>query len=133
MTIKRRYIQTIFNLIGREENNISCIVHCVKNFQIRSFFWFLFSRILPKYGKIRTAWKLSKYGVFSGPYFRPFGLDTERYEVSLRMQSECAKIRIRKNSEFGQFSRSDAFYAVVLSVSILCFLTKSSNIQFPWR
>ena len=35
-----------------------------------------------------TAWKVSKYGVISGPYFPAFGLNTERYEV------------------FGHFSRS---------------------------
>ena len=28
---------------------------------------------------IYTAWKVSKYGVFSGPYFPAFGLNTERY------------------------------------------------------
>ena len=50
--------------------------------------------------------KVSKYGVFSGPYFLAFGLNTERYGVSLRIQSECDKIRTRKNSVFGHFSRS---------------------------
>ena len=35
-----------------------------------------------------------------------FGLNTEIYFVSLRIQSECGKIRIRKNSVFGHFSRS---------------------------
>ena len=29
-----------------------------------------------------TAWKVSKYGVFSGLYFTVFGLNTEIYEVS---------------------------------------------------
>ena len=29
-----------------------------------------------------TAWKASKYGVFSGPYFSAFGLNTESYSVS---------------------------------------------------
>ena len=48
----------------------------------------------------------SKYKVFSGPYFPVFGLSTERYSVSLRIQSECEKIRTRKNSLFGHFSRS---------------------------
>ena len=33
--------------------------------------------------------KVSKYGVFSGPYFPAFGLNTERYFVSPRFQSEC--------------------------------------------
>ena len=42
--------------------------HCVKNVRIRSY---------------------------SGPYFPAFGLNTERYGVSLRIQSECGKIRTR--------------------------------------
>ena len=41
--------------------------------------------------KRSTAWKVSKYGVFSGPYFPVFGLNKERYSVSLRIQSECGK------------------------------------------
>ena len=54
---------------------------------------------------LNTAWKVSKYGVFSGPYFPAFGLNTERYGLSLRIQSECGKIRTRKNSVVGHFSR----------------------------
>ena len=50
--------------------------------------------------------EVSKYVVFSGPYFPAFGLNTERYGVSLRIQSECGKIRTRKNYVFGHFSRS---------------------------
>ena len=46
-------------------------------------------------------------GVISGTSFSAFGLNTERYEVPLRIQSECWKIRTRNNSVFGQFSRSD--------------------------
>ena len=38
-----------------------------------------------------TAWKVSKYGVFSGPYFRPFGLKREIYSLNLGIQSECGK------------------------------------------
>ena len=46
-----------------------------------------------------TAWEVSKYGVFSGPHFPAFGLNNERYEVSLHIQSVlCGKIRTRKNS-----------------------------------
>ena len=56
-----------------------------------------------------TAWKVSKYGVFSGPYLPAFGLNTERNSVSLRIHSECGKIRARKNSVFGHFSRNDIF------------------------
>ena len=40
-----------------------------------------------------TAWKVSKYGVFSGPYFTIFGLNT----------GKCGS---RKNYVFGHFSRS---------------------------
>ena len=54
-----------------------------------------------------TAWKVSKYGVFCGPYFPVFGLNTERYEVSLRIQSERRKIRTRKYSVFGHFLHSE--------------------------
>ena len=53
-----------------------------------------------------TAWKVSKYGFFSGPYFPVPGLNTEIYFVNLRIQSEYGKIRTKKNSAFGHFSRS---------------------------
>ena len=43
--------------------------HCVKSVQIRSFFWSVFSRICT---------------------------GSERYSISLRIQSECGKIRSRK-------------------------------------
>ena len=43
---------------------------------------------------------------YSGPHFSSFGLNIERYFVSLRIQSECGKLRPRKNSVFGHFSRS---------------------------
>ena len=32
---------------------------------------------------------------YSGPHFHAFGLNTERYRVSLRIQSECGKMRTR--------------------------------------
>ena len=44
---------------------------------------------------------------FSGPYFPAFGLNTEGYRVSLRIQSECGKIRSRKTPN------TDTFYASV--------------------
>ena len=51
---------------------------------------------------------MSKYGVFAGPYFPAFGLNTERYAVSLRIQSKCGKIlrispysvRLRENTKY---------------------------------
>ena len=54
-----------------------------------------------------TAWKVSKYGVFSGPYFPALGLNTESYGVPLRIQSESAEMRTKKNSVFRHFSRSE--------------------------
>ena len=57
------------------------------------------------FDKPTNARKVSKYGVFSGPYFCAFGLNTERYSVSLRIQSKCGKMWTRKNSVFRHFSR----------------------------
>ena len=56
--------------------------HCVKSVRIRSYF---------------------------GPYFPAFGLYSERYGVSLRIQSDCGKMptRITPNT--------DTFYAVPLA------------------
>ena len=56
--------------------------HCVKSVQMRSF---------------------------SGPYFPVLGLNMEIYSVNLRIQPEYGKIRTRKNSVFGHFSRSAMF------------------------
>ena len=43
---------------------------------------------------------------FSGLYFPAFGMNTERYGVYLRIQSECGKIRTRKAPN------TDSFHAV---------------------
>ena len=43
---------------------------------------------------------------YSDPYFPAFGLNTERYEVSPRIQSECGKIRTRITPN------TDTFHAV---------------------
>ena len=59
--------------------NTPRVLHCVKSAQIRSF---------------------------SGSNFPAFGLNTETYSVSLRIQYECVKIRTRKNSVFGHILRS---------------------------
>ena len=55
-------------------------IHCVKSVRIRSY---------------------------SGPYFPAFGVNTERYGVSLRIQSECGKIWTRKTPN------TDTFHAVI--------------------
>ena len=56
------------------------ILHCVKSVRIRSH---------------------------SGSYFPAFGLNTESYSVSLRIQSECGKIRTRITPN------KDTFHAVL--------------------
>ena len=43
---------------------------------------------------------------YSGPYFTTFGLNTERYGVSLRIQPECEKRRTRITPN------KDTFHAV---------------------
>ena len=53
---------------------------------------------------------------YSGPHFRAFGLNTERYGVSLSIQSECGKMwtRITPNT--------DGFHAVIhYERNITCF------------
>ena len=44
---------------------------------------------------------------FSGTYFPAFGLNTERYFVSFRIQSKCGKIRTRKTPN------TDFFHAMI--------------------
>ena len=49
---------------------------------------------LPKKWRIRS---------FSGPYFPALGLNTERYSVSLHIQSECGKTLARKTPNMDTF------------------------------
>ena len=76
--------------------------HCVKIVQIRSF---------------------------SGPYFPTFGLNRERYEVSLCIQSECGKIRTRKHSVFGHLSHNGYFYYLRKRFPSQMF----ERINTPWK
>ena len=72
--------------------------------QLRKAFWYIRWPQIMQY--TITAWKVPKQGVISGPYFPAFRLNTEKYEVSLRIQSEYGKIRTRNHSVFGHFPRS---------------------------
>ena len=78
---------------------------------------------------------------FSGPYFPAFGLNTEICRVSLRMWSKYEKIRIRKKSVFGHFSRSDnfshfAYFLIalgdILFHQLFVLITAISSFT-PWR
>ena len=56
--------------------------------------------------------KSVRMGGFSGPHFPPFGLNTERYKVSFRIQSECQKMRTRITPN------TDTFYALTVGLYI---------------
>ena len=64
------FIYCIINIIKQIQIvvDLTQILHCVKGVHTQSFF---------------------------GPYFPVFGLNTERYSVSLRILSECRKMRNR--------------------------------------
>ena len=57
---------------------------------------------------ISVIWLSVRIRSFSGSYFLEFGLNTERYSVSLYIQSKCSKIRTRKSPN------TVTFYAVSL-------------------
>ena len=50
------------------------LVHCVKNVQIRSFFWSIFSRIRTEYGDLlhKFPYAVRKYGPEKTPYLDTF-------------------------------------------------------------
>ena len=73
----------------------------------------------------RTARKVSKYGVFSGPYFPAFELNTERCGVSLRIQFECGEIRTKKTPYL------DTFFALSSIVTMKHF--HSNFILFSFK
>ena len=70
-----------------------------KNYVLESCGWAYSEMWLGKLRVIITAWKVSKWEVFSGPYFPVFG--------NIRIQSEYMKIQTRKKSVFGHFSRGE--------------------------
>ena len=45
---------------------------------------------------------------YSGPHLPAFGLNTEIYSVSLRIQSKCGKMQIRINAN------TDTFHALLV-------------------
>ena len=86
---------------------------------------FLFGKLTCKFP---TAWKMSKYGVFSGPYFPVFGLNTEIYFVNLQIRSECRKRGTRKKPVFGHF-----WHTSVLHVLQLLKCINPSSFQLDWQ
>ena len=74
-----------------------------------SWIWSLIGIVSMLIIDLNSARKGSKYGVFSGPYFPVFGLNTEIYSVNLCIQFKYRKIWARNNSVFGHFSCSVIF------------------------
>ena len=83
--------------------------------EVKSLWWLKKSELT--ICKTITVWKMSKYGVISGPYVPVFGLHREIYSVNLCFQSKYRKIRTRNNSVLGHFVRS-AFGACCSLINI---------------
>ena len=66
---------------------------------------------------------MSKYGVFSGPYFPAFGMNTERYEVSLLFSPNAGKYSP------GKTPYSDTFHAVLVTNTLILMLVLTSFCQ----
>ena len=54
---------------------------------------------------MKDCMKRARIRSYSGPYFPVFGLNTERYSVSLYIQSECWKIPTRITPNTDTFKR----------------------------
>ena len=67
--------------------------------------FFFFSLIFYKLSFFRCV-KSVHIRSYSGPHFPVFELNTERYKVSLRIQSECGKMQTKI------IQNKDNFYAV---------------------
>ena len=70
---------------------------------------------------IYTAWKCIRIRSYSGPYFPTFGLNTERYSVSLRIQSEYGKIRTKVTPNW------DTFYAIIVALFLHLSLSEQAK------
>ena len=75
------------------------LISC-KNAQLM---WGFFETFIP-FWDVCTGWKVSKYGVLSGPYFPLFGLNTEIYSVNLRIQSKYRTIPTRHKPKIKYYS-----------------------------
>ena len=85
-----RTVQTLWLCL--ETTSLAVHVHCVKNVRIRRY---------------------------SGPHFPTFGMNTERYGVTLRIHSKCGKMRTRITPN------TDTFYTVLNFFSFSPFFSFS--------
>ena len=103
---------------SRKENFVSANKSPLKNrnwtFQFRKVRYFTWK---PELHCVKSVCVRS----YSGPHFPPFGLKTERYGVSLRIQSECGKMRTRITPN------TETFYAILVS-NILWMIVAWSSV-----
>ena len=99
-------------------------------------FWFIFSSHSCLAGclagfcdnfEIVTAREMTKYGVFSGPYFPVFGINTEIYEVNLCIQSKYGKIRTRRKPYLNTFYAVCLFFSDVMVIHSLSVKMRKRN------
>ena len=71
--------------------------------------------------------------IFSDPYFPAFGLNTERYRVSLRISPNAEKVD-QKNSEYGHFSRIELRLRLGwrYTLKLLTTLPVKQNAMLTW-
>ena len=83
------------------------------------------SKILPRIHCVKRV-RIWSFGLHFYAYFPAFGLNTERYEVSLRIQSKCGKMREKMRTRITP--NTDTFYAVISSK----FFANVSNSSWDW-
>ena len=79
--------------------------------------------------KLSHSLKSSRIWSYSGPHFPVFGLNTERFGVSVRIQSECGKIRTRITPNMDTFHVGSVFslnFEVKL-ISVAFSINKKGN------
>ena len=110
------YFRCIFRTLPHiSDGAFKKLLHrCLTEFWIRLCDWKDHDSLDDRVYIIHIVWKVSKYGVISGPYFPLFGLNMKIYGVNLSIQSEYRKIRTRNNSIFGHFSCSDRYLHEIL-------------------
>ena len=70
---------------------------------------------------LHLSLKSARIRSYSGPYFPAFGLNTETYGVSLRIQAECGKMRTRITPN------TDTFCAAHISMPTYKLIMELSN------
>ena len=88
--------------------------------------WYLILLVHIRHMIGRHCVKVVRIRSYSGPYFLRIGLNTERYSVSLRIQSECGKIPSRITSNKDTFYTANNYKKELLT---LAFVLCSINIQ----